>query len=279
MTAAMSSKHARLVLVTGATDGIGQQTALDLARRGAHVIVHGRRDERLDATRKYLLREVPSAVVHIARADLASLADVRALGDDLVKRFPRIDVVIHNAGVFMKKRVLTVDGFETTFAVNHLAPFVLTHRLLEPLTAAKGRVLNVSSIAHTRGDLDFGNLDAEKFFDGYDAYARSKLANVLFTVELARRVASRGITTNALHPGVVGTKLLREGFGSSGGESLEEGAATSVYLALADDVAHVTGKYFMHKRESPMNRLAHDEALARKFWDLSARLTGTPASW
>ncbi|MEI8257707.1 MAG: SDR family oxidoreductase [Deltaproteobacteria bacterium] len=263
-----------LVLVTGATDGIGRQTALDIARAGAAVIIHGRRAEGIAATREWLLREVHGATVHEARADLASLDGIRALGADLTARFARLDAVIHNAGVFMKERVLTRDGFETTFAVNHLAPFLLTHLLIGPLAAARGRVVNVSSIAHSRAAMDFSNLQGERQFAGYDAYARSKLANVLFTVELARRVASRGITTNALHPGVVGTKLLREGFGSNGSESLAEGAATSVFLAISPDVAGVTGKYFSQRREAVPSRLAGDDALARRFYEFSAEAVG-----
>ena len=265
----------KLILVTGATDGIGKQTALELARDGARIVIHGRSQGKLEATRDELQRLVPGSAVEIATADFASLADVRRMAEDLAARHRAIDVLINNAGVYMNQHVISHDGHEMTFAVNHLAPFLLTHLLLDALRAApRARIVNVSSVAHMRGVLDFENLRAEKGFAPYGAYALSKLANVLFTVELARRLAGESLTVNALHPGVVSTKLLTEGFGMQGQESLSQGAATSVYLATSPEVADVSGRYFVRCREAEMNPLAAHPGTASRFYELSAELTG-----
>jgi len=200
---------------------------------------------------------------------------VRACGEEIIKRFPRLDVLLHNAGVFMKDRILTVDGFETTFAVNHLAPFLLTH-LLDGLLrrSAPARIVTVSSITHVNCPWDPGNLQGEKRYDGRHAYSLSKLANVLFTAEVAQRLLGAGITATCLHPGVVATKLLRAGFGSMSAASTERGAETSVYLAFAPEVEGVTGKYFMNQREAEPSPLARDAAIRAQLWELSERYTG-----
>jgi NAD(P)-dependent dehydrogenase (short-subunit alcohol dehydrogenase family) len=206
-------------------------------------------------------------------ADLSSLAEVRRMAAE-VEAQP-IDVLIHNAGVFMNERRLTADGFETTFAVNHLAPFLLTHLLLPKLRQRSGaRVINVSSIAHGSARLDLDDLQLEKRFDGYRAYANSKLANVLFTVELARRVPE--LVVHALHPGVVSTKLLREGFSMNGPDSLERGAATSVHLALDPGPGTSSGRYFVYGKEQTPSAAARDPALARSLYRRSCELAGIP---
>lgn len=252
-----------IVLVTGATDGIGKQTAVDLAKRGAHVIVHGRNAQKVERVKSELKNA--SGVV----ADLSSLEEVRTLAKNVVAMHPQIDVVIHNAGVFMNERVLTKDGFETTFAVNHLAPFLLTH-LLRP--AIRARIVVVSSIAHTRGHMQWDNLQGEKRFDGYDAYAMSKLANVLFTVEMAKHLGAKP-TINALHPGVVSTKLLKEGFGGMRGpDSHEDGAATSVYLATSSEVEGQTGGYYVRCAPASPSKEARDPDVAKKLYEISAKL-------
>jgi NAD(P)-dependent dehydrogenase (short-subunit alcohol dehydrogenase family) len=252
-----------LVLVTGATDGIGRETARQLAARGAEVVVHGRDAARVEAV----------GGAHGAVADLASLAAVRGLAADLLARFPRIDAVVHNAGVFAKRRVETVDGFELTNAVHHLAPLLLTHLLLPALRAApQPRVVFVASMAHLRGTIDPADLDLRRRFDGHAAYAQSKLANVLTAVELARRLP--GFAVNSLHPGVVNTKLLREGFGSGGSESLAEGARTSVALAVDPAFAGVSGKYFSALREARPSPLAGDADLCRRVYEASCAAVG-----
>ncbi|MCC6748880.1 MAG: SDR family NAD(P)-dependent oxidoreductase [Deltaproteobacteria bacterium] len=271
----MTTSQGPLVLVTGSTDGIGRETARELCRRGARVILHGRSAERLERTRAELTVHASTALPAPLTGDLSSLAGVRALAEALLARGEPLDVLVNNAGVYLTDRRLTVDGFELTMAVNHFAPFLLTHLLLPALEGSgHGRVVHVSSVAHTRGELDLADLTFARRFSGYAAYAASKLANVLFSVELARRLASRPVTTNALHPGVVSTKLLKAGFGMEGPDSLAEGAATSVYLALSPEVAEVTGRYFVKRRQAPAAPAASDVALCRAFYEESARLTG-----
>ncbi|MRG97469.1 SDR family oxidoreductase [Polyangium spumosum] len=264
----------RIVLVTGATDGIGRQTALELLRRGHHVLVHGRTEAKARATCEALEKESRSSEVTAVAGDLASMSAVRALAAEVASRAPRLDVLLNNAGVFLHERKLTEDGFEATFAVNHLAPFLLTHLLLPALRKSDaGRIVTVSSIAHTRGQIDFTDLTSERYFHGYAAYAASKLANVLFAYEMARRLAGTAITSNALHPGVIGTKLLRSGFGMGGG-TVAQGAATSVRLATDPELAAVTGKYFSDEHEEPSSTRSLDRRLQRKLYEVSAELVG-----
>lgn len=266
----------KVALVTGATDGIGKQTALELAERGAHVIVHGRSRDKAERVVDELRAATGAGQrVEACVADFSRLAEVRALGEEIALR-PRLDILVNNAGVFVHERVLTVDGFETTFAVNHLAPFLLT-LLLVPLLrrSAPARVVVVSSMAHARGRIDVNDLDGAQRFEGYRAYATSKLANVLFSNELARRLAGTGVTSNALHPGVITTKLLMQGFGSTGA-SLESGAATSLRVALDPALEATTGRYFSDEREVAPSVAARDEAVARALWDVSLARTGAP---
>jgi NAD(P)-dependent dehydrogenase (short-subunit alcohol dehydrogenase family) len=266
----------KVVLITGATDGIGKETGIELARRGARVLVHGRSRERAAETAAAIEAVRPGAALEPLILDLARLADVRAAGEELDRRGLAVAVLINNAGVYMRERVLSADGFELSFAVNHLAPFALTHALLRAKCGAElRRIVNVSSIAHSRGRIDFEDGPwARRRFDGYTAYTASKLANVLFTVELARRFGDDGPRVNALHPGVVSTKLLVDGMGARGNDSAAEGAATSVRLALDDDLANVTGQYWSSGRPASMNPLARDAALAERFYEWSAELAG-----
>jgi NAD(P)-dependent dehydrogenase (short-subunit alcohol dehydrogenase family) len=271
------SLKGRIILVTGSTDGIGKETAFELARRGATVILHGRHLGRCQRVLSECVRASGIRDLGCFAADLSSLDEVRRLGEDIVKQYSRLDVLINNAGVFMTDRLLTGDGFENTFAVNHLAPFLLTHLLLDLLKKyAPSRIVTVSSVAHQRGQLDLENLQGEKRFTGYGAYSLSKLANVLFTGELAERLAGTGVTANCLHPGLIGTKLLRQGFGGMSGSSVKEGARTLVYLAADPGVSHVTGKYFIKNREEAPSPVASDAALRKQFWDISTRLCGLP---
>lgn len=257
----------RTVLVTGATDGIGLQTALDLARLGHRVILHGRSPERLDSARRQVAEVGTSAGVVLA--DLASLVEVRRMAAEVRAATPTLDSLVNNAGVYLHERRVTPDGHEATWAINHLAPFLLTHLLLDLLRAAPdGRVVNVSSIAHARGRIDLADPDAAQGYDRYRAYAQSKLANVLFGVELARRLGPTTLRVNALHPGVVSTKLLTQGMGATGADSLTQGAATSVYLATSPEVT-VSGRYFVNRREVPAAPQATDPAMARALYNLS----------
>jgi NAD(P)-dependent dehydrogenase (short-subunit alcohol dehydrogenase family) len=268
-----------VVLVTGATDGIGKETALELARLGARVIVHGRSEARVAAAHEELrsVSETPPPPPVIA--DFASLAQVRALAVELGRRGLAIDTLINNAGVYMKRRELSAEGIELTLAVNHFAHVLLTHLLLEsPVGQSLTRIINLSSIAHARAYIDLEDIENTRAaFDDYQAYATSKFANVLFTVELARRLESRGVKVNAVHPGVVSTKLLEEGFDMRGPDSLGKGARSSVMLAISPEYAHISGAYFVEGRESHMHRRASDADLAARYYELSVARVGVAA--
>lgn len=261
-------------LVTGATDGIGQVTAAELAQRGWQVLVHGRSEVKATRACAALKKETGKDTLLPVWGDLASLAQVRALAAQVAAAAPKLDVLLNNAGVFMNARVLTADGLETTLAVNHFAPFLLTALLGAVLEAAPAaRVVNVSSMAHGSGRLDVNDLTFARGYDGYAAYSASKLANVLFTHALARRLTGTRVTTHALHPGVIATKLLRAGFGA-GGASLASGTKTSVHVATSPALAGKTGLYFSDAREIPCARHANDPKLEEALWEKSAQLTG-----
>ncbi len=251
----------KTVLVTGATDGIGRETARQLARSGFRVLVHGRSGQRVAAAVQYVAdaaaQEPPQGFV----ADLSSLEQVRRLALEVLEAAPRLDVLINNAGIFSPTSELSHDGYELTLAVNHLAPFLLTNLLLDRLVAsAPSRVVNVASGTHYSARLDFARLGAgdsegrRRRYDPHEAYAQSKLCNVLFTYALADRLRGTGVTANCLHPGVVATKLLRAGFGGGRGQHPLEGARTSVYLASAPEVAEVSGRFFVERE--PRQKLA-----------------------
>jgi len=265
-----------VVLVTGATDGIGRETALELARLGARVIVHGRSAARVRDAFEAVSRASSAPPPEPVVADFASLSSVREMAAELGARPQPINALINNAGVYMKRRELSADGIEMTLAVNHFAPFLLTHLLLASEAGkALERIVNVSSIAHSRASIDLEDIDNTKAeFDDYQAYASSKFANVLFTVELARRLEPREVRVNALHPGVVSTKLLTTGFEMRGPDSLGKGARTSVMLAISPEYAHISGSYFMEGRESRMNRRASDADFSARYYELSAARVG-----
>ncbi|HKO51044.1 MAG TPA: SDR family NAD(P)-dependent oxidoreductase [Polyangiaceae bacterium] len=265
-----------VVLVTGATDGIGKETALELARLGARVIVHGRSEARVAAAYRELQSVSETPPPEPVVADFASLSEVRELALELARRGLAVDTLINNAGVYMKRRELSADGIELTLAVNHFAHVLLTHLLLEsPVGRSLTRVINVSSIAHVRANIDLEDIaNTRQPFDDYQAYATSKFANVLFTVELARRLRSRGVLVNALHPGVVSTKLLETGFEMRGPDSLGKGARTSVLLAISPEHAHISGAYFVEGRESHMHRRATDTNLTARYYELSVARVG-----
>ncbi|MCC7386200.1 MAG: SDR family oxidoreductase [Deltaproteobacteria bacterium] len=268
----MSHRKKRRVLVTGATDGIGKETAAELARRGHQVILHGRTRERAEAVAAEIKGRHPEVHLDTAVADLSSQRQIVALAADLESRFDGLDVLLNNAGVFMTERQLTEDGLERTFAVNHVAPMMLSLRLERLLAARRpGRVITVSSIAHQRGTIAWDNLQGERSFDGYQAYALSKLGNLLFAFELAARRSPEVLTSNALHPGVVSTKLLRTGFGM-GGADLASGAATSVHLADSIDVEASTGLYYVDCRAVLSSAASRNPELRRRLWEVTEGL-------
>lgn len=268
-----------VVLVTGATDGIGKETALELGRLGARVIVHGRNEARVAAAYEELqsVSEAPPPPPVVA--DFTSLSQVRALALELARRGLAVDTLINNAGVFMKRRELSADGIELTLAVNHFAHVLLTHLLLEShVGQSLTRIINLSSIAHSRANIDLEDIENTRgAFDDYQAYATSKFANVLFTVELARRLEARGVKVNAIHPGVVSTKLLETGFDMRGPDSLGKGARSSVMLAISPEYAHISGAYFVEGRESHMHRRAGDPELSARYYELSTARVGVAA--
>jgi NAD(P)-dependent dehydrogenase (short-subunit alcohol dehydrogenase family) len=268
----------RTILITGSTDGIGQQCALDLARQRMTVLLHGRNPSRGHAVAEHIKKLTGNDRIEFFVADFASLEQVRQLATSIQQKYPSLDVLVNNAGIYVRSRQMTEDGFEVTFGVNHLAPFLLTNLLLDVLKKnAPSRIINVSSMAHQSAHLDLDNLQAEKRFDAYGAYAASKLANLLFTYEFADRLRGTGVSVNALHPGVIATKLLRAGFGSMGGRPVEDGAARVAYLVNAPGIENVSGKYFVDDREQTSSPQSRDTTLQKQFWSLSEQLTGLTA--
>lgn len=274
----------KLALVTGATNGIGKITALELARQGAHVIIVGRSPAKTAAVAEELRRQSGSSAVDYLLADLAQVDEVRRLAEVFCRHHQRLDILVNNAGMHFAERQLTAEGYERTFALNHLAYFLLTNLLLEPLKAgAPARVVSVSSLAHRMvPGLDFDDLMSEKYrWVGFQAYARSKLANLLFTYELARRLEGSGVSANALHPGVVNTGfaknnagLVRWGLGLAERflETPEQGAQTSIYLASSPEVEGVSGKYFVRCRATSSSRASYDLTAQQRLWQASALL-------
>ncbi|HEY7041088.1 MAG TPA: SDR family oxidoreductase [Methylomirabilota bacterium] len=273
-----------ICVVTGATSGIGKETAVALARGGATVALVCRTRDRGEAALAEIRRRANHDAVSLFVADLSSPRAIRAVVAELQAALPRIDVLVNNAGLALRDRLVTEDGFEHTFAVNHLAYFLLA-RLLQPtlLASAPARVINVSSEAHRWGSIRFDDLMGEQGYDGWKAYAQSKLANVLFTYELARRLHGTGVTANCLHPGLVGTAFASRGptairilsrLARPFLRSPARGAATSVYLASAPEVATVTGQYFAGRRARRSSRASYDRAVAARLWGVSERLVG-----
>ncbi|MFA5912044.1 MAG: SDR family NAD(P)-dependent oxidoreductase [Burkholderiales bacterium] len=259
---------AKSILVTGATDGIGRETARQLLALGHRVLVHGRDRDKAEHAAEQLKKASAQGEALPVWGDLSRMREIPALARQVRSHCPTLDVLLNNAGVMEKRRRLSEDGFEMTMAVNHYAPFLLTRLLLDLVEAAPaGRVVTVSSMVHSSGGLD---LSAPSFLparghSGYDAYCASKLANVLFTAELARRLAATKVTANCLHPGVIDTKLLHAGFAMTG-SPVEEGARTSVFLATSGTVAGISGRYFNNCREAQCSAAGRDLVLARSLW-------------
>ena len=275
--------NGRICIVTGGNSGIGEATAAGLAKLGATVAIVSRNLDRGQAAIERIQAQTGRSIELIV-GDLGSLAQIEALATEILAKFPAIHVLINNAGVWTTTRTTTPDGYETTFAVNHLAPFLLTHRLLDRLKASgAARVVNVASALYAQGSLDFDDLQSATHFSGLRAYSRSKMCNVLFSRALAKRLEGSGVTSNALHPGVVRSNLAS----SFGGLakigmiltrpfylSAAKGAQTSIYLASSPAVAGVSGEYFVRSRARPVNRFARDPQNAERLWTLSAELCG-----
>lgn len=269
-----------VMIVTGATNGIGFVTALELARTGATVLLVGRDLQRVEAALANIRRELPTANVASFVADLSRISEVQLLAHHIIQNYQRIDVLVNNAGAFYQSRQLSADGIEMTFALNHMAPFVLTYQLLPLLRAsAPARIVNVSSAAHQSASMNFDDIQFEKHYSGWNAYAQSKLANLLFTYELADRLQDSDVTVNALHPGFVNTgfaqgtpSLFSMLFGllqKYAAITPEQGAKTSIYLATSQDVADISGRYFVISQPVASSRTSYEVTARRKLWELS----------
>lgn len=261
----------KIILITGSTDGIGEQTALELAQKGHQIILHGRNQSKGEKTLNKIKTLTKNTNIEFILADLSSSKQIKNIVDDIYSNYDKLDVLINNAGVYENSRVLSEDGYEMTFAVNYLALFALTLLIL-PLLAksAPSRTINISSMVHS-SHIDFENLQGEKHFSGYEAYGLSKLCVILFTYALARKLKGTDITVNCLHPGVINTKLLRKSF--SGGADVSEGAKTTVYLATAPEVEKVSGKYFVNKKVTESAAISYDEDIQQKLWLISEKFT------
>jgi NAD(P)-dependent dehydrogenase (short-subunit alcohol dehydrogenase family) len=292
----MKSWKEKTVVVTGATEGIGLVTAKEIAATGARTVLIGRNPEKTQArlleVREYAKSKGQSGdAVEFALADFSKQKSIRALGKELRERLSSIDVLVNNAGAVYETRVETEDGLELTFALNHIGYFLLTQELL-PLVEKAGtkdapaRIVSVSSDAHRGGSMHFNDLQLKQGFSGMKAYTQSKLANILFTKELARRVGEKNVTANCLHPGVIASGFGKNSDGWIGALSRtfsfflstpEKGARTQIYLATSPDVAHVTGEYFSKCKVARPTAEARNEAAAKRLWTLSEEIVAKSA--
>ncbi len=277
----------KICVVTGATSGIGKETAKALAVMGAHVVLIGRNPKKCRATVNSLKQQTGNPQIDYLFADLSDLNQVRKLASELKQNYPHIDVLVNNAGAYFKKRRYeSSDGYEMTLALNYLSPFLLTSLLVDSLEKSEqGRVINVSSNAHFKGEIRLDDLQSKQAYNGFDAYAQSKLALVLFTYELARRLKNTNISVNALHPGLVATN-----FGKNNGWllfyvrrlikrheiSAEAGAKTCIYLASSLDVSKITEGYFIDDKQVKSSDISYDQKLAKHLWEASETLIALP---
>ncbi len=267
----------KIALVTGATDGIGLETAHQLGLSGHKVLVHGRTEKKAQAACQTLARRNAKGVFVPVWGDFSALSEVRALAKQVQSATPHLDVLINNAGLFATQAGRSRDGHELTCAVNYLAPFALTHALLKQLQAApQGRVVTLTSVAHAKGKVSVDTLGTEKTYQPHAAYASASLMQVLFTHELAKRLKKSSVTAYAVHPGVIDTKLLRAGF-KSPGAPVTEGVSTSVWCATAPELAGQSGRYYAHQRETVCAAVAENPSLEAALYMKSCALTGVGA--
>lgn len=271
-------------MITGANSGIGKATAVGLAKMGVTIVMVCRNRKRGESALVQVKANSSNESIYLILADLSSQEEIRKLADEFKNRYQQLHILINNAGVAKANRTLTVDGIETTFAVNHLAPFLLTNLLLDVLKAGTpARIVNVSSLVHKWGKIDLDDLQGKRRYNMDKAYNQSKLANVLFTYELARRLEGTGVTINALEPGMVATNFSREYTGFKGlmakklyrpfMKTPQQGAETSVYLASRPEVEGITGKYFKRNAQVKSSKESYDLTIAQRLWVISAELT------
>lgn len=284
------SMQDKISLVTGATAGIGYETALELARQGAHVVIVGRNPQKTAETVRRISQATGNPQVEYLLADLSLLEDVHTLAAEFKARYPRLDLLVNNAGGLFTKRRETAEGFEMTLALNYLSPFLLTNLLLPVLKASpRARIVNVSALAHRMGKINFEDLQSHRNYSGqgWVAYAQAKLAGIMFTYELARRLEGTNVTVNALHPGVIATS-----FGAEIGVGWEplnralrgvfnrlaltpaQGAQTTLYLATSPEVEGVSGQYFSKSKAVRTSKASYDRQVADRLWQVSEELTG-----
>jgi len=287
MSTNTTALHGKVCLITGANSGIGYQTALALAKMGAQIVMVSRSRAKGEAAQAALKAQSGNQLVDLLIADFSVQQSIRSLAEAFKAKYSRLDVLVNNAGGAVGKRELTAEGYEMNFAVNHLGYFLLTNLLLDALKAsAPARIVNVASSAEAFGTINFDDLMLEKHFTAMHAYGQSKAANIIFTYELAKKLAGTGITVNSVHPGVV-----RTNFGAQSGGffrifttvarpfflSSEQGAQTLIYLATSPDVEGVTGQYFTKKRPIKSSKQTYDPAVQQRLWQVSAQLTGLAA--
>lgn len=273
----------KVVLITGATSGIGKATATALAAYGASVVVHGRDEDKAKETVEQIREETKNPAVYYILADFERLDEVKSLANEFRRQFHRLDVLVNNVGAVFGKRQESVDGIELTLQVDYLSHFLVTVLLLDMLKAsAPSRIVNVSSGVHERGHIDLEDLQMTRKYSGQKAYASSKLAQVLFTYELARRLEGSGVTCNASNPGLAKTHLgydaglltsLSKRFVDLFGKSAEKAAETTIYLATSPELERVTGKYFEDKQEVESSEMSYNTSAAKRLWEISLRMT------
>ncbi|MCF6242755.1 MAG: SDR family oxidoreductase [Bacteroidales bacterium] len=260
----------KTILITGATDGIGLQTALELAKLDANLIIHGKNPDKGKTVKEDLISKTKNSKIHYYNADLSSFDEIEHFSNQIVKDFTRLDVLINNAGIYEKKKIILENGLEKTFMVNYLSAFVLTLKLLSLIKKGEdSKIINVSSMVHA-SSIDFENLNGEKFYSGDSAYSLSKLCNILFTYQLAEVLEKDKIAVNALHPGVINTKLLRAGWGPFG-SSTDEGAACILYLVKMKQF--VSGYYFENDNQKRSSAISYDKLVMKRLWDYSKNLS------
>jgi len=278
----------KVVLLTGGTSGIGKAGAVALVAMGATVVVTGRSPERGAAAVAEIKAQSGNETVELMLADLSAQSEVRRLAAEFLERYERLDVLVNNAGLVSSKRTETPDGLETTFAINHLAPFLLTNLLLDRMQeSGAGRIVTTSSEAQRWGRIDFDDLQSKRKYGGMSVYGMTKLANVMFTRELAARLEGTGVTANCFHPGAVNTNFGQNNNGPMTllfrvfkpfMRSSEQGADTLIWLASVPEVEGVSGKYFSDRKETSAPKIAYDPIALRKLWEISADLTGLKAT-
>lgn len=275
----------RTAVITGANSGIGFETAKGLAKLGHSIIMVCRTKEKGDKALAEIINATGNQNIELMIADLSSQKQIRELGTKILSKFPVLDVLVNNAGTWFSKLTYTEDNIEMQFAVNHLAYFLLSHLLLPNLLkSADGRIVNVASDSHINGKIDFEDLYLTKNYFGLDAYRQSKLANVLFTYDLANRLEGKGVTVNALQPGLVKTNMGHKHtiglhsivwwFRKQGGVKPEEGAKTSVFLASSYEVKGITGKYWDKSKQKPSGDVSYDTETGKRLWEVCEKLTG-----